>query len=334
MTRFLLENIYGSSGSGGSTKSGSVDDSNLDEVGYLPSVYMIRRLGGLDDISFKLFRYARVVDGVHDSSHGLIAIELIESSHVGGSKVTSQAIQDGDKKLLSKLDNEIKISADLTYTTVNSSNNKKSAAISIPHGKLYARANQQVAVVSDQVHVNKPVSPVIFSVALDCELAEQLWAGFEQEVVTLELSIHWLLTGEERGVPFQHVITQAIPINTSMSAQRNCFHKFETWADFEHDHSELHVQCFSLFDDNNTGLSHVEVAVDLKDGENIIATKAVEFKQQDSESTKTLLFPEAAELLKPDFDITTTYHFDDGTTNEVESLSHKLRYFDASLKKK
>lgn len=331
MTRFLLENVYGSSDLDKSSKSDPQNDVVIDEIGYLPSVYMIRRLGGHDEISFKLYRYAQAVGGVQTASHGLIEIELIESGHASGSSITSKPLKDSDKKLLSKLDNEIKISADLTYSKVSTNKNSPHAAIPVPHGKLYARANQQAAVISDQTHINKPVSPVVYSVVLDCELAEILWAGFEHEEVSLELSIHWLLTGEERGVPFEHVITQAIPINTSMSAQRNCFRKYETWADFEHDYSELNVQCFSFLKDSEAALSNVVVATDLKDDETTIATQIVEFNPLDSESTKTIVFPEAAGLVKRGFAITTTYHFDDGTSKEVVCLSHKLRYFDASL---
>ena len=331
MTRYLLENVFGSSDLDTTKKPKVENESVIDEIGYLPSVYMIRRLVGRDDISFKLFRYARAVEGLHTASHGLIEIELIESGHASGGCISSQSIKDADKQLLSRLDNEIKINADLVYSKVSNNKNSQHEKISIPHGQLYARASQQTAVISEQTHVNKPVSPVVYSAVLDCELAEDLWSSFEQEDVTLELSIHWLLTGEERGVPFQHVITQVIPIDISMAAQRNCFHKYETWADFEHDYSELHIQCFSLFKNTNSGLSNVVVATDLKDADTTISTQIVEFNQLDSESTKTILFPESAKLLKPSFSVTTTYYFDDGTSKEVASWSHQLRYYDASL---
>lgn len=331
MTRFLLENVFGSSGSEKPEKSDPQTEAVIDEIGYLPSVYMIRRLGGLDDIKFKLFRYAQAVDGIHQASHGLIEIELIESGHAGGSNVSSQPLKDSSKELLSRLNNDIQISADLSYSQAANNKGSKAASVPVPGGRLYARANEQSAVVTDQVSVNKPASPVIFNVALGSELAEELWAGFEQEEVTLELSIHWLLAGEERGEPFQHVITQSIPINTSMSSQRNCFNKYETWADFEHDHSELHVQCFSFVKEGHSGLSNVEVATELKDGEVSIVTKRVEFTQLDSEFMQTLLFPESVDLDNPAFAITATYHFDDGTSKNVEYSSHKLRYFDASL---
>ena len=57
MTRFLLENVFGSSDLG---KAGTPDKQGeelVDEINYLPSVYMIRRVDGLDEIKFKLFRY-------------------------------------------------------------------------------------------------------------------------------------------------------------------------------------------------------------------------------------------------------------------------------------
>jgi len=331
MTRFLLENVYGSSDLGNTKKSGSENDVLIDEIGYLPSIYMIRRLGGLDEIKFKLFRYAKAVDGKHASSHGLIEIELIESGHASAGSITSKSTEDSDIALLSKLENDIKLSADLSYSKPSTNNNSQGTRIPVPQGKLYAKANQQVAVISEQTHVNKPVSPVLYCASLDCDLAEELWASFEQEEVTLELSMHWLLTGEERGVPFEHVITQAIPLNVSMSAQRNFFRKYETWADFEHDYSELHVQCFSFLKETTLGLSSIVVATDLRDDEETVATQLVEFTQDDPESTKTIIFPESAQLVKPGFTVTTRYYFDDGTSKEVSCSSHKLRYFDASL---
>ena len=331
MTRFLLENVYGSSDLDNAEKSGSDNDELIDEIGYLPSVYMIRRQGGLDEIKFRLFRYAKAVGGKQTASHGLVEIELIESGHASNSNISSRPINDIDSGLLSKLDNDIKLSADLAYLKASTSKHSQNVSISVPHGKLYARANQQTAVISDQTHINKPVSPVVYCAALDCDLAEDLWTSFEQEEVTLKLSVHWLLTGEERGVPFEHVITQEIPLNVTMSAQRNCFRKYETWADFEHDYSELHVQCFSFLKDGNSGLSKIVVTTALKDDEITIATQSVEFDQDDSESTKTIGFPESAELAKPGFTVTTTYHFDDGTSKEVHCVSHNLRYYDASL---
>ena len=333
MTRFLLENVFGSSDLG---KAGTPDKQGeelVDEINYLPSVYMIRRVDGLDEIKFKLFRYAQAVDGEYkkEKSHGLIEIELIESGNDRGSKVSSQPVHKLEREVLSQLDNEIQISANLAYTKVKSHKESQRDFVLLPGGKLSARASKQSTVVSEQLSINKPASPVVFNVALSGELAEELWAGFEQEELVLELSIDWLLSGEDRGKPFQHVITQSIPINISMSSQRNCFHKYEIWADFEHDHSELQVQCFTFLKDEDSGLLKVDVAVELKDEEAVIVSKCVEFNQQDFSSSQTIYFPESTKVKNPSFAITATYSFEDGTTKKVEHSACRLRYFDASL---